>query len=202
MENIDVVKILGYGITGLSFLLAFMAYSLLLKEQKKQEPNENFLKSISNFMKFCVILAILGLTSEMVLTFMGKDKSQINDDGSEQYSLSYTLKISDTVIELNNNVYFSDIISLIEISKSNYSKVCLVANSKNVHINSNIMFSWILFDSAGNNLKSNSFASSPQYTDSNFWSCKYEFTTYPIGQYKFEVDIAGNKKEIHFKLVD
>lgn len=200
MENVDVVKILGYGVTGLSFLLAFMAYSLLVKEQKKQEPNEAFLKSISKFMKFCFLLALLGLTSEVILTV--KDKVTKDNDGTEQYFLTYNLKVSDTEIERDNSVYYEDLKSLLEISKSDYSRICIVANSKNIHINTNVKISWELFDSVDNKLNSGSFASTLQNTDSNFWICKPYFTSYPVGQYRFSLDIAGNKNEIRYKLID
>jgi hypothetical protein len=57
---IDVVKILGYGVIGLGFLLAFMAYRLLSAEQKKPKPNEKMLRSIRDYMIFSIGMIIFG----------------------------------------------------------------------------------------------------------------------------------------------
>lgn len=60
MGVIDVVKILGYGVIGLGFLLAFMAYRLLSAEQRKTEPTERMLKAIREYMFFSIAITILG----------------------------------------------------------------------------------------------------------------------------------------------
>jgi hypothetical protein len=60
MGLIDVVKVLGYGVIGLGFLLAFMAYRLLSAEQKKIKPTDRMLKAIREYMFFSIAITILG----------------------------------------------------------------------------------------------------------------------------------------------
>lgn len=60
MGVIDVVKILGYGVIGLGFLLAFMAYRLLSAEQRKPKPTDRMLKAIREYMYFSIAITILG----------------------------------------------------------------------------------------------------------------------------------------------
>ena len=62
--SIDVVKILGYGVLGLGFLLALLAYHLLSKEQGKQTPRPDAFRAIYVFMGFSLVLCILGLVSQ------------------------------------------------------------------------------------------------------------------------------------------
>ncbi|HWZ84125.1 MAG TPA: hypothetical protein VNW47_15965 [Terriglobales bacterium] len=64
MAGIDVVKILGYGVLGLGFLLALLAYRLLSKEQGRQTPSPDALHGIYVFMGFSLALCILGLVSQ------------------------------------------------------------------------------------------------------------------------------------------
>jgi hypothetical protein len=62
--NFDPTKILNYGVIGLGFLLAFLAYRLLTKEQQKQEPQRSMLTAIYVFMFFSFALCVIGLASE------------------------------------------------------------------------------------------------------------------------------------------
>lgn len=70
MGIIDVVKILGYGVIGLGFLLAFMAYRLLSEEQKKPRPTDKMLKAIREYMYFSIAITILGGAFLMVDKFV------------------------------------------------------------------------------------------------------------------------------------
>lgn len=56
----NAASILGYGAIGLGFLLAYLAYRLLLKEQTQSVPRDTILRSIYIFEIFCVFLVILG----------------------------------------------------------------------------------------------------------------------------------------------
>ena len=59
-ENLDiVVKILKIGLSGFVFLLVFMAFRLLRKEQNVDTPRPIFLKKISQFMWISVVLVII-----------------------------------------------------------------------------------------------------------------------------------------------
>jgi hypothetical protein len=62
---LDVAQILGYGITGLAFLLALFAYLLLRSEQKKRSPNQKIINAIFVFEIFAICLAIIGLSYEV-----------------------------------------------------------------------------------------------------------------------------------------
>jgi hypothetical protein len=58
-DSLNVVKILGYGVTGLGFLLAYLAYRLLAAEQDKPKPRPSMLVGITLFMLFS--LGVIGL---------------------------------------------------------------------------------------------------------------------------------------------
>ncbi len=64
-ENIDPVQILSYGVIGLGFLLAFLAYLLLAREQKKKTPQEMIVKAIYSFMVFSFGLCLIGVANEV-----------------------------------------------------------------------------------------------------------------------------------------
>ncbi len=59
-------EILGYGVIGLGFLLAFLAYRLLMAEQKRSTVRKNMLTAIKIFMGFSFSLCGLGLASELL----------------------------------------------------------------------------------------------------------------------------------------
>ncbi len=63
--TIEPAAILAYGVIGLGFLLALLAYLLLLREQHATKPRESMLAAIDKFMIFAVVLAGLGLTSKV-----------------------------------------------------------------------------------------------------------------------------------------
>ncbi|WP_130733936.1 hypothetical protein [Flavobacterium sp. J27] len=59
-ENLDVLKILGYGMTGFSFLLVLLTFFLLRAEQNKdQEPRPLIIKMIWRFMLMTVFMVVL-----------------------------------------------------------------------------------------------------------------------------------------------
>lgn len=63
---IEPYKILGYGVSGLGFLLALLAYFLLRHEQRAAEPRPSILRAVNTFMVFAAALTVLGLTSEII----------------------------------------------------------------------------------------------------------------------------------------
>jgi len=64
--SIDPGSILKFGVIGLGFLLAFLSYNLLRKEQKRELPRKILLNSILIFMVFSVIICSIGLFSEFL----------------------------------------------------------------------------------------------------------------------------------------
>lgn len=55
-------EFLKYGAIGLSFLLAFLSFHLLYKEQAKKAPNRQIMLSIYLFMVFSLILCFAGFS--------------------------------------------------------------------------------------------------------------------------------------------
>ena len=76
LADLDVVKILGYGVLGLGFLLALLAYRLLSKEQGKETPSPDTFRAIYVFMGFSLALCVLGLVSQF---FDGQPAAQKSD---------------------------------------------------------------------------------------------------------------------------
>lgn len=68
-ETLNAFEILSYGVIGLGFLLAVLAYMLLLKEQKLKDPRASMLNAINRFMLFSVFLCSIGIVSEIVKSF-------------------------------------------------------------------------------------------------------------------------------------
>lgn len=77
MENISIVEILKVGLPGLVFLLSWLSYRLLNKEQCKEKPKISILKAIKNFMYVNVVLAILTATSPLFEYFMAQENLQV-----------------------------------------------------------------------------------------------------------------------------
>ena len=72
LENLNIYDILGYGVIGLGFLLAALAYKLLSEEQKK-EPRPSIIKAIYTFMVFSVVLCIIGFAAQVFDSDSGTD---------------------------------------------------------------------------------------------------------------------------------
>ena len=99
MQNINVYQILSYGVIGLGFLLAFLAYHLLRREQQR-EPRKEFLGAIYVFMVFSVALCILGFISEL-------SNNKFKDQGSPlEVDKEFTIDINE--IASNFEPYFKD----------------------------------------------------------------------------------------------
>ena len=58
MENLDIVKILGVGLSGFGFLLMFLAYRLLDHLITQPNPNQLIIRSINWYMGVCFIMTI------------------------------------------------------------------------------------------------------------------------------------------------
>ena len=66
MNTVDPTKILSYGAIGLGFLLAFLAFTLLRSEQKRNAPNPVMVRAIYFFMLFAFLLSVVGFGSELL----------------------------------------------------------------------------------------------------------------------------------------
>jgi hypothetical protein len=77
MQVLRPESILSYGVVGLGFLLALLAYRLLGREQQKELPNRSILVAIHVFMIFSAVLCVIGLGSEYL-----KDRTSGPDDSA------------------------------------------------------------------------------------------------------------------------
>ena len=59
MNLSDVVNILQVGLSGLAFLLAFLGYWLIAREQQAEKPRPAMLKSAKYFLFQCIGLAVI-----------------------------------------------------------------------------------------------------------------------------------------------
>jgi len=69
-ENLNAFEILSYGVIGLGFLLAVLAYFLLNREQKLDNVRDSMLKAINRFMVFSFSLCTIGIMSEMLKAYV------------------------------------------------------------------------------------------------------------------------------------
>ena len=59
----DVVKILNFGFSGFAFLLAWMAYRLLLNHSRNDKTQRDYFKTVYRFMIFSIVLGCLSILS-------------------------------------------------------------------------------------------------------------------------------------------
>ena len=77
MFDIKVYEILSYGVIGLGFLLAVLAYRLLTREQRRDEPREPMIRAIYTFMAFSAVLCLLGIAGELLKLNSNNNNSAI-----------------------------------------------------------------------------------------------------------------------------
>lgn len=70
----NILSILGYGLYGLTYLLLYMAYDLLRKEQKKEEPQDKILKRISSFMVTTIAVVVIVGGFELLQMYQDDEK--------------------------------------------------------------------------------------------------------------------------------
>ncbi len=79
MENLDIVKILGVGLSGFGFLLMFLAYKLIDRVIGATTPQQLVVKTINRYMLVCFVMTLT------VGTFTFISTSYKNDLIAEQY---------------------------------------------------------------------------------------------------------------------
>ncbi len=84
-NKLDVVEILKFGAIGLGFLLAFLAFLIIRKEQERESPSKTVLNITKFFMVFSLIIVLLGILSEFSAPFqtlaikLGSDELKISE---------------------------------------------------------------------------------------------------------------------------
>lgn len=63
------VEILGLGVIGLGFYLAYFAYQLLKSEQGRPRSRPTILKAINKYLRFALILCLVAFASEIIRVF-------------------------------------------------------------------------------------------------------------------------------------
>jgi predicted PurR-regulated permease PerM len=118
--NFDVIKILGYGAAGLSFLLMFLAYNLIQKEQKIKKPRREILNIVYVYMLFTLLnIVVVGFVGIPAMQDNAVLK-QINDTLKvENYKVTSLFKI-----QKNNDIISDNLTNL-----SNDSLVSLITQN-------------------------------------------------------------------------
>jgi hypothetical protein len=91
MDNIDIVQILGTGLSGFGFLLMYLAYKLISSLVPLPNVNPNIIKMINRYMLVCFIMTV----TVGIFTFM--TTSYKNNVISDQAAL---IKSKDTVLNI------------------------------------------------------------------------------------------------------
>ena len=95
-----VVEILRVGFSGLIFLLAFLAYRLLAKEQVKSKPDPKILSAITSYRAYTLIAALLTvLVTVISLVFEERGILSVVQSGGRRCHRQ--LEQLDTVLTLN-----------------------------------------------------------------------------------------------------
>lgn len=104
MSNLNVYEILGYGVIGLGFLLAFLAFTLLTREQKREAPRGTILAAIYIFMVFSLALCLIGFVADTQKSENGSSANQQQIDSLRQ-ELTHRLSAADLAVI--SDTYFS-----------------------------------------------------------------------------------------------
>jgi hypothetical protein len=102
-----VVEILGLGVIGLGFYLAYFAYRLLKTEQGRPRSRPTILKAINKYLRFALILCLIAFASEIIRVFWPSDVEE-----------NKSLKKSNVELQGKLNSYISplELGSFLEIS--------------------------------------------------------------------------------------
>lgn len=132
-SNFSIPEILNYGIIGLGFLLAFLSYRLLVKEQAIEQPRTRILKAIYVFMSFSLCILGLGLflklkelNSEEVILLKAQNKIINNAINFNPSIISFD-DVRDYVDASYSDAF---ILKVIESSDGLLSKSIVIENSK------------------------------------------------------------------------
>lgn len=102
--NLDVVKILSYGASGLSFLLMFLAYNIIRKEQDRRNPRQKILNTVYVYMLFTLLnMVVVGVVGVPTL----RDNQLLSEKTTalklENYKVNSLYEIQRSTQELEQN---------------------------------------------------------------------------------------------------
>lgn len=76
-KNLNILEILEKGLIGIAFLLAVLAYILLFREQKRDNPDKSMLKSIQSYTHFLYYLILVCLISQ-ILSYLTQTDEKVS----------------------------------------------------------------------------------------------------------------------------
>jgi hypothetical protein len=91
MNDISVVEILKVGLSGLVFLIAFLGYHLLRKEQERDEPRDTVFKTVLAFIVLCFIMALMVGGLELIKFFSDSNSHSQESATKEQLDKKDTI---------------------------------------------------------------------------------------------------------------
>ncbi len=71
----NIVPILQTGLAGFSFLLAFLSYRVIAREQQKEAPRVVVLKSAHRYFYLCIVLAVVVGSFELAPIMLRKERA-------------------------------------------------------------------------------------------------------------------------------
>jgi hypothetical protein len=126
LANLDVLKILGYGLSGLGFLLMYLAYRLLDKLSDKEKPSQSIISSINRFIVICLLMTIVVgsftyMTRDFKNTELAAKDTTIQNKTAALKVLSTAKKISDLTDSIKNYANGADDHKKIQFAKEQKS---------------------------------------------------------------------------------
>ncbi|CAB1057287.1 hypothetical protein D1BOALGB6SA_2026 [Olavius sp. associated proteobacterium Delta 1] len=194
ISNIDPKNILGYGVIGLGFLLAFMAYNLLRKEQSKEQPSRNILRSIYFFMGFSLLVISIGVLSEFIKSNTMRH-SKISNKAPQTNKIERPFSKVDVFFasKVKNNVPIDDKSS---ISLANDKNLCVAWRFHDLIIGTHLLKVEILDSSKNLVLKdSNKFTNNSNRVYRSYCPSLQEHDKiFKPGIYEVKMTIGDNSK--------
>jgi hypothetical protein len=135
MENLNIIKILSYGISGLAFLLIFMTYSLILKEQRRERPRREIMRMIRSFMileLLCIgVVGFFGVPTFQDNLFLHQTNDTLKVENYKTKSLVDFEKNSDILEKEGENLSQDSITSLIQENADNLDSLSQMVSKVN-----------------------------------------------------------------------
>jgi len=83
----DVIEILKFGLPGLVFLLSLLSFRLIQQEQKKNQRDDNMLKTIERYQSRCLWFALLTVAAPLVDKFFDQGNESMRVEAVASPSL-------------------------------------------------------------------------------------------------------------------
>ena len=98
-----IVKILGFGLTGLSILFVFLGFILMRKEQDKPTPRPIIIKTIWMYMGLCVLMSVVVGGFTLFNTKLEEKNAQIQQKQKEIAFINKTDSVASQIDKVSMN---------------------------------------------------------------------------------------------------